>query len=135
MGINWTEEDARKFGFVKDAKGNWHRKAAVRSNDTRKVSGAERVPRVSAEKKTAAKEGSKASSDDSNRRFRVVITSYRWHHLDPDNVFAKFFLDELVTRGILPTDSSTHVDEVAKRVVKINPTQEERTVIEIYEQD
>ena len=63
----------------------------------------------------------------------ILFISYRKRLADPDNLYGKPILDELVKNKILVDDSAQYVREVSHRQVKIAPGEEECTLIEIYE--
>jgi hypothetical protein len=68
-------------------------------------------------------------------RYRIVVTAYRVRDFDPDNIFVKAEIDQIVATKILPDDSSKFVESITKRVVKVTTEAEERTTIEIWKRD
>lgn len=63
--------------------------------------------------------------------YTILITSYRKRDMDPDNLYPKNYIDQLVEAKIIPDDSSKHISEIIKRVRKVKSEKDERTVIEI----
>ncbi len=59
---------------------------------------------------------------------KIKITSHRNRLIDVDNLCVKFFIDGLVTAGVLPDDSPEYVSEV---IVSQRKSKVERTIIEI----
>jgi len=68
-------------------------------------------------------------------RYRIVVIAYRVRYFDPDNIWVKAEIDQIVATKILPDDSSKFVESVTKRVVKVATEAEERTTIEIWKKD
>lgn len=83
-------------------------------------------------KGSAKNEGRKKS--DSKASYRIVIIARRLRDLDPDNITVKAEIDELVKAGILPGDSSKHVEAIEKRVERVRTMAEEETIIEIWKE-
>lgn len=65
--------------------------------------------------------------------YKIVITSYRRRAFDPDNIWGKPYIDEIVAAGVIPDDSSDYVELIAKRVIRVKDPQHERTVIEVFQ--
>lgn len=152
MSIRFTEEDAIKAGWKKDAKGNWS-KVSVSSAHPRQVSklesGAQQQKKGShgsqGEDVRGREEGNGGSSGapgvrgasravhSDQARYRIVVTAYCRRDTDPDNLCPKWFVDRLKEFGVMPDDSSVYVSEFVKRVVKIENWQPEQTMIEVFE--
>lgn len=66
---------------------------------------------------------------------RVIITFIVYRHklIDPDNNYSKHFTDAIVESGLLRNDTSSEIEEVRYRQVKIPEWEQERTVIELIE--
>lgn len=64
---------------------------------------------------------------------RVVITFIVYRHklIDPDNNYSKHFTDGIVESGLLRNDTSSEIEEVRYKQVKIPEWEQERTVIEL----
>ncbi len=82
-------------------------------------------------KAAQAKVRRKAESQNS---YRIVVIAKRKRAIDPDNIFPKWFIDELVRAGYIEDDSSSYVSEIVKRVERVAKGQSEETVIEIWKE-
>lgn len=130
MSIRWTEEDAKKHGFVQDKNGEW-RPPGVQRHHSSKVPKLEPAPQRKEERQVRAGKKNERRSDEGNR-IRIVITARCRRHTDPDNIAPKWFIDRLREFGIIPDDSSEFVAEVVKRVVKVESWEPETTTIEVW---
>jgi hypothetical protein len=74
--------------------------------------------------KSKRKEKSKAS-------YRIIVISKRKRDLDPDNIFPKWIIDQLVKFGLLPDDSSKYVLSIEKRVER---STKEETIVEVWQE-
>jgi len=146
MVIRWTEEEAISKGFRKDANGWW---AKPEPKNGQKVfpssfGGRLRNPHidnsdeVSIDKRNVrdesggeakSEEGVKVVSKGCGRKFEITVTSFSRFHSDPDNLFPKYFIDELVRASLLDGDSSRNISWIKKQVVKVKSEEEERTEI------
>lgn len=124
MTIRFSEEELEKLGFKRTENNTWARsvKASKKGRNTCKVS---QYQRGSVAKSKRQNEKQEAIEE----RYRIVVVSYRKRHCDPDNLFPKTWIDELVCAGYLPDDSSKYVESVEKKVIK---SKVEKTVIEIW---
>ena len=74
--------------------------------------------------------GPPEDEESHSARYGVRVTSYRVRPVDPDNLFAKWFVDALRYAGIIPDDRSVDIDyqitqeKVAKKI-------QEKTVIDV----
>lgn len=68
-------------------------------------------------------------------KFKIYVTSYTRFHTDPDNIFPKYFIDELVRAGILPDDSSRYISSIEKEVIIVKEKNEERTKLVVRRSD
>ncbi len=82
----------------------------------------------------AEDEAKEERAEESKGRYRIVVVARRCRAIDPDNVIAKWAIDELVDAGVLPDDSSRWVVAVEKRVEVVRAGEEE-TVIEIWKEE
>lgn len=64
----------------------------------------------------------------------VLVTSFRLRLIDADNLFAKYIVDCCVKAGLL-RDDSPHWCKVQVGQIKVDNPAEERTVIEIFEDE
>ena len=64
------------------------------------------------------------------RRIRVCITSHRRRLLDPDNLFVKWVVDGLRYNGVIPDDSSKHI-ELIIRQEQVQSKALEKTTIDV----
>lgn len=135
--MRWTEDDIKNAGLVEDGKGNLVRprraKVAPRvcPNGARPVPKLESDIRLRAKEKIAIEKGGEGKGEECDQ-FRVIVTSYRMHDIDPDNLSPKYALDLLVEFGVLPGDSSSIITGgVLKLVEKVKTKEEERTEIRI----
>lgn len=137
MSNRWTEEEAIAYGFRKNAKGEWESPKLHEVKQPLLFQGgdSELVPkfkpriRKQTKRKDAVKKRTETDSEKSDK-FRIVVTSYRKRHADPDNICPKWYIDEIVRAGIMPDDISKYVLSVEKRVRVTK--QEPKTVIEIF---
>ena len=132
-----TEEEAIKWGFVKDEKGNWRQAPfmdpKIQSGSSNALSRTKRDIRSESKKEVTNKEKVKRGDEEGNN-YRIVVTSFRRRHFDPDNLCPKFFIDKLVELGLIEDDSSRYVSSVEKRVIKMSSDsgEEEKTIIEVF---
>src|SRR5690606_35469426 len=137
MSIRWTEEEARAYGLVQNAKGEWQQKGS-------RSGGNASLPRrdsreVPAPQQTEEREAPRAAENPDGRegcgegRYRIDVEVHRLRKIDPDNLCPKWFIDELVRHGVLPDDSSDYIAAIEKRVVRVKRKEDEKTVIEIWE--
>lgn len=134
MSLRFTEEEAKDLGFRKDSKGNWlPPKADIQRKDSREMPKPESNVLHKIKGKNETKERGATESRISNR-FRIVVTSFRRRHMDPDNLCPKHAIDVLVKRGIIPDDSSVYISAIEKKVIKIKNHEEEYTEIEVFEE-
>ena len=130
MSIRLTEEEAKALGYVKDSKGNWT--TSVQRSYSREVPKPESSSRIEGESKVAA---AKEHDRSSSKRYRIEVTARCRKRTDPDNLCPKWFIDRLVVFGIIPDDSCEVVEEVVKRIVKVENWEPETTTIEVWELD
>ncbi len=83
----------------------------------------------------AKAKGKKRVKAESKGKYRIVVTARRVRAIDPDNVFCKFAIDELVRAGVLPDDSSKFIEEITKKVEKVKSSSDEATIIEVWKQE
>lgn len=91
-------------------------------------------------KPTGKKRESKSRSslsreNETGKRYRIRVTSFRVSDFDSDNLTPKYEIDQLWKEGIIPEDSSKYVDCTSKWVVPVATPEEERTLVEVYEYD
>lgn len=113
---NWTQADVDKHNAkVRSGKNN--------DRSSRSTAQSESNPVHAAEKPHAIK-----AIDE-----RVVVTFIVHRHklIDPDNNYSKHFTDGIVESGLLRNDTSSEIEEVRYRQVKIPEWEQERTVIEL----
>lgn len=115
--MRWTEDEYKKFLAGVKAKGS-RPMPGTKSNSSRKP-----------KKKVEVKGRGKAESQSS---YRVVVVAKRKREIDPDNVFPKWAIDELVKAGYLEDDSSKFIASIEKRVELVRSADEEETIIEIW---
>jgi hypothetical protein len=68
-------------------------------------------------------------------RTLCLVHSFRIRNCDPDGLAAKYFIDSIVTAGVLPDDNLKHIQEVRYRQTKVKSKEEEMTVIELWQLD
>lgn len=68
-------------------------------------------------------------------RYRIVVIERRRRQIDPDNLFPKWVIDELVRARYLPDDSSRYVCSIEKRVEVVRAPEEESTTIELWREE
>lgn len=134
MSLRWTEEEAKRAGFRKTAKGDWiyERQVTVRVNNPSPLPQSERNIRRETKRPTKAKAPVQADSKGTNS-FTLEVISYSHRHRDPDNLCPKWYIDEMVRAGILPDDSSRFIRAITKSVVKITKEENEKTIIRVYQ--
>lgn len=163
MSIRWTEEEAKQRGYKQDDKGDWHSPKASRTSplkEAKKVeaqlcdainlrlrdSGQSALSKSSqgddskgkngtSQKRTQKSRKSLSRENDAGKRYRIRVTSFRLRDFDPDNIYSKWYVDQLVKAKIIPDDSSKYVDCVTKWVIPVATAEEERTLVEVYEYD
>jgi hypothetical protein len=130
---NWKEDDLRKHGYEPTADGRrWRQKPKAAAVSTPDDSGAVPKPKRCVRRKTQGPDGvekSRKGKGGTGVKFRIVVTSYRNRHCDPDNLCPKYYIDEIERAGLIPDDSSEYITEVVKRVRVIKG--EPKTVIEV----
>lgn len=136
--MRWTEEEAEQAGLKKDDNGNWHypkpaeaSKTNSKNSDSGKMS--KREPIEDRDVQGLSEDGEEAQKDGSGGGFQIFITSFRHRDFDPDNLYPKWYIDQIVKGGIIPDDSSKYVDFVGKRVVVIPTDKPECTLIDVYQ--
>ena len=102
--------------------------ARIANRDTRQVCKRERDTTPSTQTASRAKSSRKTQSKE---RYRIVVIARRTRDIDPDNMFPKWIIDELVRAKYLPDDSSRFVETIEKRV-EIVKGEEEKTIVEIW---
>ncbi len=105
-------------------------RARVASRNTRQVCKCERDTTPSTQTAIRVKSSRKAQSKE---RYRIVVIARRNRDIDPDNMFPKWVIDELVKAKYLPDDSSSYVESIEKRVEIVNG-EEEKTIVEIWKE-
>ena len=160
--MRWTEEEALKHGYKQDKNGEWYipspassssplaqaktNQAAItaaidiRVRDSRQMPVSKRGNKDASRGilKTGKKRASKSRKslsreNEAGKRWRIRITNFRVADFDSDNIYAKWYVDELSKRGVIPDDSSKYVDCTSKWVVPVTTKEEERTLVEVYE--
>lgn len=152
MTIRFTEEEAKAYGFIK-VNGDWVRgdKKTSRPNPHSTTlpitkSDSSIVAKEQNERKERTKTRSKKShriindrtnhndkESVSDRIYKINVISYRVRLCDPDNLVPKYYIDEMVRAGIIPDDSSKYIQSIEKKVIKVKKTEEEKTVIEVWQ--
>jgi hypothetical protein len=136
MSNRWTEEEAKAYGFRKNAKGEWEsppvQSKLLQTGDSGFVPEPKRRVRKQATRPDKAETPGKGESKRGDK-FRIVVTSYRKRHADPDNLCPKWYIDEIVSAKIIPDDLSKYITSVEKRV-RVTKN-EPKTVIEIFKHE
>lgn len=129
----FTKEELRELGFEEDEHGNWRSKRPtyIQRNDPAALSESQPMLLGKAKKAHGAHKEA-AGCSEGGGRYRIVVTAYHYKHTDPDNLAAKWYIDQLIG-CVIPDDSSEFLAEVAKRVVKIEKPEKQRTVLEVYQ--
>lgn len=146
------------MGFVKDENGNYYKpdspgkaktiKAQEATASNLRVRDSRPVPTSEQGDKDARggllktgkerkKQGRKSVSreNETGKRWRIRVTNYRVANFDSDNIYAKWYIDELKKQGIIPDDGLKYVDCTTKWAVPVSTPEEERTLVEVYEYD
>ena len=160
--MRWTEEEALKHGYKQDKNGEWYIPSPassssplaqakenqapvttavdIRVRDSRQMPVGKRGKKNAGGRKNASNKKRKSASrsslsreNETGKRWRIRVTSFRVADFDSDNIYAKWYIDELPKRGIIPDDSSKYVDCTSKWVVPVATKEEERTLVEVYE--
>lgn len=86
-------------------------------------------PSSSAKKTIKDEEG---RQEEDQRCIRIVIIARRCRDIDPDNIWPKWFIDEIVRAGIIKEDSSRYIEGIYKTVEKVSREEDESTIIELW---
>jgi hypothetical protein len=132
MAIRFTEKELKDAGFVKDGKGEYRTKGSPACVLTE--SSAKPKPNIRRRVKAPAPdESTDEGGGGSSRNFGIEVAVYSRRHRDPDNIFPKYILDELVRREVIPDDSSRYIRWIRKGVFKVETREEEKTIIQVVE--
>lgn len=71
---------------------------------------------------------------DERPRYKIVVIAKKLRPVDPDGIFPKWEIDQLVKAGILEDDSSKFVASIEKKVEIVGSPELEETIIEVWEQ-
>lgn len=127
--MGFTEKQLSELGYIETSPGKWSHPSEVRDRDTDEVPGSQPDPEARAEGQDAV-EVPVQESVFGSARVRIVVTSYRARLADSDGPVGKWFIDCLVTHGIITDDRLEFVEEVVVRQVKCRKS-EERTVLAV----
>lgn len=125
--MSFSAKQLQDLGYIETSPGRWAHPSEVRDRDTNAVPDAKPDPSDGTEGEDATEVPVQGSVFGSVR-VRLVVTSYRAVLADPDGPLPKWFIDGLVTHGIITDDKFEFVSEVVIRQSKCR-RKDERTVL------
>ena len=117
---------------------NWTQEQYEEYIRQQKISHANNTPVSSANLEPIASLPSLATKEDTrldsrNGAFSLLVRSYRHRLTDADGLSVKAVLDGLVLAQIFEGDQAEHIEEVRYKQEKVDKSQEEITVVEVYQ--
>ena len=131
MTIRWSEEEIKEYGYRIGQNGDiYPAKRNLPLSHTLPLSESQHSNWRDNEKSTRRKSKAKETHQ---RSYAIEVISYSLRHRDPDNLCAKWTIDELSRNGIIPDDSSKWIKWIKKSVVKISKPEKEKFEVIVYE--
>lgn len=118
--MRWAEDEYQKL------------RANIAARDSRKLNERKSDPRDALKAQASAQA---PTQDSSGYSYRIVVIAKKKREADPDNIWPKWIIDELVRSSLLPGDSSKHIEAIEKRVEKTKPGEKESLIVEIWRRE